>query len=111
MMDNTPIKNPINLVQSITKPCRIAKVTLTLITLEVVLPKLDKIKDVTWNYNVYYLQGNHKYYMILGRDILSDINIDFCFYDNKIMVNGGLYKVYTSPMKYISKMDFNASSD
>lgn len=27
-------------------------------------------------------QGNYKYDMILGRKILSELNIDLCFYEN-----------------------------
>ena len=36
-----------------------------------VLPELDAMKSVTWNFHVDDLQGNHRYDMVLGGDILS----------------------------------------
>ena len=56
-----------------------------------------------WNFHVYDLQVNHSQVMILGRYILSEINIDLCFSDNNIRVNGGVYKGCTTPMKYFPK--------
>ena len=35
------------------------------------LPKLDSMKIVTWNFHVDGLHGNNSYYIILGRYILS----------------------------------------
>ena len=55
------------------------------------------------------LQGNHRYDMILGREIMSKLRIYLCFSNNKIRGNGGTYKGYTAPMKVVSNINFNAS--
>ena len=60
---------------------------------------------------MYYLQVDHKYNMILGCDILSKLNIDLCFSDNKIRGNEGSYKGCKTQMKDVSKINFNASSN
>ena len=52
-----------------------------------------------WNFHVDYLQGNHRYDMILGRDILSELKIDLCFSDNTIKGNLGTCKGSKSPIK------------
>ena len=49
--------------------------------------------------------------MIIGRDILFKIIIDLRFSDNTISGNGGMYKVYTSPIRDISRIDFNMTSN
>ena len=49
--------------------------------------------------------------MILGRDILSEINVDLCISGNIIRRNGCAYEGYTTPMKNVSKINFNASFD
>ena len=67
-------------------------------------------KGVTWNFHADFLQGHHRYSMILGCDIFSKLNIDF-FSNNIIRKNGGMYKRCTSPMKYDSKFNLNLSSD
>ena len=58
-----------------------------------------------------YSLGNHRYDMILGCDILSELDIDLYFYKNKIIVNRVAYKGCTVLMKDISKINLNASSD
>ena len=47
------------------------------------------MKSITWELNVVVLRGNYKYNMILGREILSKLKIDLCFYENTIRVNVG----------------------
>ena len=68
-------------------------------------------KSVTYNFHVYDSQGNHKYDMILGSHILSELKIDSCLFNNTIRVNSGAYEGCTSPIKYISKINFNSSFD
>ena len=53
---------------------------------------------ITWNIYVDDLQSNHKYDMILGRDILSKLKIDLWLFDHGIWVNGNEYIVCTSLM-------------
>ena len=49
--------------------------------------------------------------MILGRDILYELNIDLCLSDNTIWVNVGTYKGCTASTKDVSNINFNSSSD
>ena len=39
---------------------------------------------MTYNFHVDELQDKYKYDMILVRDILSELNIDLCFSENKL---------------------------
>ena len=55
-------------------------------------------------------QGNHKYDMILGHDKLSELQIYLCFSNNTIRVNGGMYEVCTSQIKYITNITPSAQS-
>ena len=57
-----------------------------------------------------YLQGNHKYDMILGRDIFYKLQIDISFSDNIIRGNGGAYEGCTSPMKDVTNIAPSAQS-
>ena len=57
---------------------------------EIVLPKLDIIKSVTWNFHVDVSQGKRRYNMILGHDILSKLKIYLCLSDNTIRANGSM---------------------
>ena len=63
-----------------------------------------------WNLHVDDSQGTHRYNMILGRDIFYEINTSLCFSNNIISGNGGVYKVCTAPVKYVSIINFNCSS-
>ena len=54
---------------------------------------------VMWNFCVDNPQGYKKYYMILGCDILAELNIGLCFYNNTIRENGYAYEFCTSSIK------------
>ena len=58
---------------------------------EIVLPELDTTKIISRNFHLNDSHGNHKYDVILGRDILSELQVCLCFSDKKIRVNGGAY--------------------
>ena len=49
--------------------------------------------------------------MILVHDILYKLNIDLCLSKNKIWGNGGYCERCKTPMKDISKTNFNMSSN
>ena len=69
--------------------------------IQILLTELDVRKMITWNYHVDESQGKHKYDMILGRDIFSELKIVLYFYNNTIWVDGGAYEVFTSMMKSV----------
>ena len=52
-----------------------------------VLPELDAGKIVIWNLHMDNLQGNHRYYMMLGHNIISKLKIEIYFSDNIIRGN------------------------
>ena len=81
------------------------------IKVEVVLHELSVTKSVMWNFHVNNSQENHGYNMVLGRNIFSELNIYICFYKNTIRENGGTHEECTAPMKDISKININSSSD
>ena len=56
-------------------------------------------------------QVTRRYDTIIGCDILSELNIDSCFSDNTIRGNGVTYEGYTAPIKHVSKINFNSSSN
>ena len=64
-----------------------------------------------WSFHLDNSQGRHRYGMILGRNILYELKIDLCFSNNTTRENGGTYEGCTNPMKIISKIHFNFSSD
>ena len=74
-----------------------------IIKVENLLPKLDATIIVTWNLHVYNSQGKHRYYVILGSDILYELKKKSFSHKNKIMLNGGAYKIYTDQMKEVPK--------
>ena len=47
--------------------------------IEILLPKFDATKIITWEFHVDNSQRNHKYDMILGRDIFSELRIGLFF--------------------------------
>ena len=49
--------------------------------------------------------------MILGQDIWSEMKIDLCLYKNKTSKYGGACEVCMPPMKEISNINFNPSSN
>ena len=75
----------------------------------IVIPKLYATKIITWNFHVDDLQGNHKYNMMLGRDILSEPKIDLRFSNNIIRGNGGAYTGCKYSIKDVTNINFNVS--
>ena len=69
------------------------------------------MKTVTCNLHVDGSQGNHRYDMILRCDIFPKLKIYLYFSDNKIIGNGVVYEGYMSPIKYVTKIILNKSSD
>ena len=47
----------------------------------------------------------------MHKNELKNKNKNTYFYDFTIRVSRGMYKVYTAPMKYASKIRFNAPSN
>ena len=56
-------------------------------------------------------QGNHGYNVVLGCDLFSELKKDLFLLNNKIRINGCVYKGRTDPMKEASKINSHASSD
>ena len=56
-------------------------------------------------------QGNHKYYMILGGEILSELKIALCFSNNTIRLNGGTVEGCTAKMKDMKNINFSTLSE
>ena len=75
---------------------------------EIVLPELDAMKSITWNFHVDDSQGNYKYNMILGSDILSKLQIYLFLFNSKIGVNEGTYKAFSNPMKDVMNITTSA---
>ena len=75
---------------------------------EIVMSNIDAMKNVIWNFQMDVLQDTNRYTMILGQDILSEINIELCLYDNYIRGNGSAHKGCRTPMKDASKIKFNS---
>ena len=69
------------------------------------------MNSVMWDFHVGHLHGNQKYDTILGRHILFELKIDLCFYNNTIRGNGGAHEGCTAPMKDVSKISLNLSSN
>ena len=65
---------------------------------------------ITWNFHVGCSQGNLMYNFILGYDILSELQIGICFYNNTITLNWGAYEGWTDPMKDVKNINFSKSS-
>ena len=64
-----------------------------------------------FNFHVKDLQVNHRYNMILGSEIFPELIIDLYFSDNAIRVNGDAHKECIAPMKNLSRINFNTSSN
>ena len=69
------------------------------------------MKSAMWNSRVDDSNGSHGYDIILGRDILSELNIYLYLSGNSIWESEGTCKVCTVPIKYLSKIHFNSSYD
>ena len=79
------------------------------IKVQVVLPDLDAMESLIWNFHVYDLKGTNRYGFILGYNTYSKINKDLCLSDNNIKGKGCNHKVYTAPMKEMLKNSLNLS--
>ena len=77
--------------------------------LDILLPCLDLKKGVTLNLHMDDSQVTHRYDIILGYNIFSDLGTDLCFYNNTIRISGGVYEGCTAPMKTILKVNFKIS--
>ena len=67
------------------------------------------MKTVAWNFHVGDSQVNQRYNIIPGCDILYKLKLYLCLSANKNKGGGGAYKGCMSPMKEISKINFNTS--
>ena len=57
-------------------------------------------------------KGNYRYNIILGHDILSELQIGICFSNNKMRGDEVTYEGCTAPMKYITNiMAFTQAHD
>ena len=72
--------------------------------IHIVFPELDAKKNVRCNFCVDDPKVHNRYDMILGHAIFSGLNIDLCLSDNIIRADGGVYKVCTDPIKYVSEI-------
>ena len=58
--------------------------------IDLCLPEFSATKIITWKFHV-EKSTIGRYGMILGRDLLTTLGLDFKFYDNFIIVGGGTY--------------------
>ena len=56
---------------------------------EIFLLEIDVVKSMMWNFHMDGSQGHHRYGMILGGEILTKLNMELCFSNNTVRVNGG----------------------
>ena len=77
---------------------------------ENVMPGIDVKTIVIWNFHVGGWQITHRYDMILGRNIFYGLNINLCLPYNIIRVNIVSCIGCTSPMKNVSRINFESSS-
>ena len=54
---------------------------------------------------------NGRYDMILGRDLITALGLDFKFSDNIIIVNEGPYEGYSTPLVDVSNHNFTSITD
>ena len=66
---------------------------------QITLPELDSNKIVTWNCHADLTDGNSRYDMIIGRDLLSELKFILDFGNNKINCKEGPYKGCSTRMK------------
>ena len=59
---------------------------------KIIPSELDMMKIMKWDFHVDDSQSNHMYNMILGRDILSKIKVDWIFYKYTVRENIGMQK-------------------
>ena len=85
------------MVKRITQDCDFQTKYIT--NAEFIPSDVDAMKIVTYKFNVDEPQENERYDMIMGRDILSDLQIDFCLSDYIIRGNRGAYEVCMDSMK------------
>ena len=72
-------------------------------------PEIDAKKCVRCNFCIDASKGHNRYDMILGHEKNYELSIDLCLYDNIIRVNGGMYKVCNTPIKYVSEINLSLS--
>ena len=59
--------------------------------------ELDATKSMTWKFHVDDSQGNNRYDMMLGCDIMPKLKIYLFLSNNKSRVNRGAYKICMAP--------------
>ena len=64
-----------------------------------------------WNFHLDELQGNHRYNIILGHNILFKLKNGLRFSDNTTRLNIGAYEGCMAPMKDVLDISFNTSSE
>ena len=64
-----------------------------------------------WNIHVYDSQKNARYDMIIGRYLLSELQLDLCVSDYTNRVNGGAYKGRTTSTRYMNNSYVRINSD
>ena len=67
-------------------------------------------KVIEWSFHADESQGNHKYKMMIVCEIFFKLQVDLCFYDNKIRSNGVAYTGYKTQMKDVTIINFYPSS-
>ena len=74
------------------------------INIEFTLPEISATNVVTFNCHMNdFARG--RYYMILGRDILTALGLNLKFSDNLIESDGGNFKGFTAPMVDLGTYD------
>ena len=68
------------------------------------------MKITTCNFHVDDSQGNHKYNIIIGREIFSKLKMYLFLTDHVIRGKGGTYEGCNTPMKYMINITVNTSS-
>ena len=76
-----------------------------------VLTELNATKILTWNFHVDDLWKHSRYNMIMGQDLLSELQIYLYFSGYTIRVNVGAYKGCTISMRGMSNEYVRISSN
>ena len=80
------------------------------VNIDFFLPEFSATKIVTCECNVDE-STNSRYDMILGRDLITALGLDFKFSDNIIIVNEGPYEGYSTPLVDVSNHNFTSITD
>ena len=75
------------------------------VNIDFTLPALSTTNVMTWKYHVGD-SAKGRYYMILGRDLLTELVLNLKFYDRVIESDDRSFKGYTTPMVYLGMYEF-----